>query len=296
MKSKTVRCIDSIRLYTESFGQDSKRACVLIAGMMNVGRFWTDEFCQALASQGWLVIRYDHRDIGSSSSVDWKEFPYTLSDLAADAISILDAYECDAAYFVGHSMGGYICQQIALDFPKRVIGFTAISSGPIGSTAETLVSLSISEKLTLGKTWMVLFCRRDSNDFEEKVNGFIKIWKYLSGSIQFDEDMARAYTTYLLTHNKHAIQAGHNHELVMRKIYATRQNILNLVERIEVPALIIHGEEDPFVLPREGKALAHAIPSSQLVMIPGMGHMMFNRDLETGIAAIIVNHLLKVIS
>src|ERR1700738_2860597 len=90
MQSRIVQSKESIKLYTESCGQATKMAFVLIAGAMAPGRFWTDEFCHALATKGCLVIRYDHRDIGLSSSVDWKTAPYTLMDLAADAISILD--------------------------------------------------------------------------------------------------------------------------------------------------------------------------------------------------------------
>ena len=89
-------------------------ACVLIAGAMAPGRFWTDTFCHALAKEACLVIRYDHRDSGLSSSVDWKTAPYNLTDLAADTIYLLDGYGIDTAYFVGHSMGGHICQQLTL--------------------------------------------------------------------------------------------------------------------------------------------------------------------------------------
>lgn len=271
MKSKSVQSTEAIELYTESFGQPSKIACVLIAGAMAPGRFWTDEFCKTLSSKKYLVIRYDHRDIGLSSTVDWKTAPYTLADLAADAIAILDAYGCEAAYFIGHSMGGHICQQIALNYPNRMVGFAAISSGPIGSTPDTDRPISDSEKATLDKTWDIFLSRKDSNDFEEMVDGFLEIWKYLNTSIPFDEKMARAYTIDLLTRTKHVIQAGNNHELVMRGLYESFPQQRNLIEKIKAPALIIHGGQDPLSLPRDGKALANAIPGSKLMMIPRMG-------------------------
>lgn len=290
IKSRSIHSTEAVQLYTESFGQPSKTACVLIAGAMAPGRFWTDEFCQALASHGCLVIRFDHRDIGLSSSVDWKTAPYNLGDLAVDAISILNSYGCEKAYFVGHSMGGHICQKIALNYPDRMIGCAAISSGPIGGTSDTDRPLSDSEKTTLDRTWEILLSRKDSNDFEERVDGFLKIWKYLNGSIPFDEEMARAYTIDLLTRTKHAIQAGNNHELVMRELYESLPHQRNLIERIRLPVLIIHGEQDPLSLPRDGRALAHAIPRSKLTIIPGMGHMIFNRNLETETAKMIQNH------
>lgn len=288
MKSKIVQKDDSIQLYTESFGQSTKMACVLIAGAMAPGRFWTDTFCHALGDEGCLVIRYDSRDIGLSSSVDWT---YNLADLAADAISLLDAYEIDRAYFIGHSMGGHICQRLALDYPKRVVGFTAISSGPIGGTPDTDRPLSNSEQTILDKTWEIFLSHKDSSDFEERVAGFLQTWKYLNASIPFDEEMARAYTIDLLTRTNHPIQAGNNHELVMRALYESLPGNRNLIEQIRVPVLIIHGEEDPLALPRDAKALANAIPGSQLIMISGMGHMIFNLELEGEIAAMVRNHM-----
>lgn len=290
MQSKNVQSTELVQLYTESFGKPSKIACVLIAGAMAPGVFWTDEFCQTLSLKGRFVIRYDHRDIGLSSSVDWKTAPYNLADLAADAIAILDAYGCEASYFVGHSMGGHICQKIALNYPNRVIGFTAISSGPIGGTSDTDRPLCDSEKSTMDKTWEIFLSRKDSNDLEERVDGFLKIWKYLNGTIAFNEEMARSYTINLLTRTKHAIQAGNNHELVMRELYESLPQQRNLIERIKAPALIIHGEQDPLSLLRDGKALSNAIPGCKLITVPGMGHMIFNRNLESEIIKMIQNH------
>ncbi len=101
MNSKTIHISKSINLYTESFGEASKKICILISGAMAPCRFWTDRFCNTLALGGSFVIRYDHRDIGLSSSTE-KETMYTLAELAADAISVLDTYGCEKAYFVGH--------------------------------------------------------------------------------------------------------------------------------------------------------------------------------------------------
>ena len=87
--SKKDVIVYGITIHTEAFGKSSDPACILIAGKMATARFWTDAFCQNLADQGFFVIRYDHRDVGESSEVDWQKTPYTMSDLAKDAISIL---------------------------------------------------------------------------------------------------------------------------------------------------------------------------------------------------------------
>lgn len=77
-----------------------KMAFVLIAGAMAPGCFWTDEFCHIMATDGCLVIRYDHRDIGLSSCIDWQTASYTLLDLATDVISINDTPKNLAEFLV----------------------------------------------------------------------------------------------------------------------------------------------------------------------------------------------------
>lgn len=291
MRSKIIQTSASIELYTEAFGELINGACLLISGAMAPACFWTNTFCESLASNGYLVIRYDHRDIGFSSAVDWHQAPYTLGDLAADAIAILDEYGIEAAYCIGHSMGGHICQRLALDYPERIKGFAAISSGPISSTKDTDVPLSEKEKSILEQTWKIFLSRKDSDKLEERVNGFMSIWRYLNGSIPFDEAMARAYTIDLLTRTKHPIKAGNNHELVMRNLHESLPNQCNLIEKIHVPALILHGSCDPLALPRDAKTLANAIQNSKLVMVSGMGHMMFNKELESDLIQEILKSL-----
>jgi pimeloyl-ACP methyl ester carboxylesterase len=88
-------------------------------GAMNPGLFWPDEFCQALAGSGLRVIRYDHRDTGRSSTIDFARHPYTLDELAADALAVLDGYGVEHAHLVGLSMGGYIAQILAARHAQR---------------------------------------------------------------------------------------------------------------------------------------------------------------------------------
>ncbi|OGN62026.1 MAG: hypothetical protein A3F40_04495 [Chlamydiae bacterium RIFCSPHIGHO2_12_FULL_27_8] len=80
----------NIKLHTEAFGKPSDPACLLIAGKMSTARFWTDEFCEYLTNQVYFVIKYDHRDVGQSSEIDWEKEAYDMSVLAKDAIEILN--------------------------------------------------------------------------------------------------------------------------------------------------------------------------------------------------------------
>jgi RimJ/RimL family protein N-acetyltransferase/pimeloyl-ACP methyl ester carboxylesterase len=269
--------IGSIRLHTECFGNSADPACLLIAGAMAPARFWTDAFCREMAKKRFFVIRYDHRDIGESSAV-WAKKPYVLADLANDAIGILDAYGIQRAYLAGHSMGGHICQRLAIDHPERILSMAIIASGPIGASTETDRPLTAEEQKILEKTWAIFLSRKE----EDAIEGYLSVWRYLNGNIPLNEEMARAYTHDLLKRSAHPIRAGNPHELVMRNLHIEKQR--GILKKIHVPTLVIHGDQDHLALPRDGQAVAHAIPHAHLKIIPGMGHMMFNRELERQIA------------
>src|SRR4029077_2666251 len=106
---------------------------------------WDEGFCQDLADRGFYVIRYDNRDAGLSTKMEaagpadivgaYSGHPapaYTLDDLAADAVGVLDALGIAAAHIVGASMGGFIAQLVAINHPDRVLSLTSIMSGPGG--------------------------------------------------------------------------------------------------------------------------------------------------------------------
>jgi pimeloyl-ACP methyl ester carboxylesterase/GNAT superfamily N-acetyltransferase len=285
---KTVRA-DHLHFHTEYFGNPNNPTCLLIAGAMAPARFWTDTFCELLVNAGFFVIRYDHRDIGESCSIDWQKTPYNLSDLARDAISILDAYGIKQAHFVGHSMGGYIAQTIGLEFPKQAFSICSISAGPIGATKETDSPLTDQEQAIQGKTWEIMLGRKDGRSKESMIQSFLPIWKYLNGEFPLNESMADAYTRDLILRSRHLIKAGNNHELVMRSLGLEQSR--GVLRKIDVPALIIHGELDPLVLPRHGISVAREITGSNLIIIPGMGHMIFHRELEERLVNLLSVHM-----
>ena len=165
---------DNIDLWTETFGKSEDPAILLISGAMAPARFWTDEFCTYLASQGFFVIRFDHRDTGLSSPVDYAKNPYDLDDLVEDVIAILDAYDLHNAHLIGHSMGGMIAQFCALKYPERCKSITVISGRSLKEPA-----LSEAEQELLKKTWEILLTNKSTLNYEESVEGFLKSYNYL---------------------------------------------------------------------------------------------------------------------
>lgn len=278
--------VNHIDLHTECFGQRADPTIVLIAGAMSTARFWNDEFCEGLA-ENHFVIRYDHRDIGESDSINWQTSPYSLSDLASDAIGILDHYDIEQAHFIGHSMGGYIVQQIAVSYPDRTKSIIPISAGPINPTPETEEALTEQEQAKLNQTWDVFLSRVDSEDKEDYIQGFLELWRYFNGTYVLDEDLARETAVDLLERNRHELKAENNHEKLMQNVHDTLNQKQGLMKNIQCPTLVISGREDQIILPRYGHAIANQIPHAELIIQPGMGHMFFNRQLQKILLAMI---------
>jgi len=286
--------VGDLKLHTETFGDASNPACVLIAGKMATARFWTNTFCQRLANAGFFAIRYDARDIGESSEIDWQKAPYTMADLAKDAISILDGYGIKKAHFVGNSMGGWICQKIGIEYPQRVLSLVIISAGPLEITEEFAIPLSRHEQEILDNTSKFFTTRKDGKTLEETVQSFLPAWRHLNADIPLDEEMANAFTRDFLTRAKNK-NRGKNHELVMLDFLAKMERTNNL-RKIHCPTLVIQGDKDPVVLPRHGKSVADTIMGAKLEMIEGMGHAFFNRALEEKIARLAVEHMKRATS
>jgi pimeloyl-ACP methyl ester carboxylesterase len=109
-----------------SFGDRADRALLLIRGAPSSMDRREDEFCARLAAGLRFVLRYDHRDTGRSVSYELGAPGYTVADLGADAVGLLDTFRLATAHFVGISTGGGIAQFLALDQPDRVASLTLI--------------------------------------------------------------------------------------------------------------------------------------------------------------------------
>ena len=158
--------IEDITIAYETIGSEKDRPLLLIAGLSSQLVTWPDEFCRRLADNGHFVIRFDNRDCGLSSKIESGgipdvealmadaiagrhiDTPYTLSDMAADAVGLLDTLSLDRAHVCGLSMGGMIAQVMAIEFPERVALLTSMMSttgrpglpGPTPEAMQAMVS------------------------------------------------------------------------------------------------------------------------------------------------------------
>lgn len=265
----------NLSLYTESFGNPDDAACLLISGAGAPARFWTDRFCHSLALNGYFVIRYDNRDTGLSTAVDYDLNPYSVFDLADDAVAILDAHDIEKAHVVGHSMGGLIAQILAVEYPGRVLSFTSLS---VGVTKTAHPPAEIME---------VLMQNNPQGNFEEDLPAFMRSWAIINGTVPLDETLAQAYTQDLYDRSIHKVGVAWNH-------IKCEQDLRDLPEKLKLnslPGLFLHGEKDPLIPPQAGRENAALTPHSKFMIIPGMGHMIFNQAIEDQILRHLLNHL-----
>ena len=114
------------RLMVETFGDKNNEACLFISGANS--SFWSDRLSDSLVSNGFFAIKYDHRDIGYSTKIDFDKNPYDVLQLAKDAIAIIDSLDVKKAHVIGHSMGGFIVQLSGMHNPERVLSMISASA------------------------------------------------------------------------------------------------------------------------------------------------------------------------
>jgi pimeloyl-ACP methyl ester carboxylesterase len=270
---------NGLRIWCEAIGDSSNPTVLLICGAGAPAHFWTDTFCQTLVQGGYRVIRFDHRDSGLSSAVDFLKEPYTVADLAEDAVAILNAFHIKKAHVIGHSMGGTIAQLLAIHHHDRLLSFTSMSVATVG------------EKTAPPKDVMdTLLANKPTQSFDESLEGFMHSWRLLNGDFPLDEEMAKAYTKELYTRSIHPVDVAWNHIHCQEGL----PDLSNKLSKIKVPGLFIHGKNDVMIPVEVAIHTANATPSSTLTIIQRMGHMIFHKGLQRQIAELLLQHFAKV--
>lgn len=269
-----------VNLWTEAFLHDhpQKPALICISGAGAPARFWTDEFCLDIFNSGFDVIRFDHRDCGLSDAIDWDSHPYTIEDLATDVIQIINSYGIQRSHVIGHSMGGIVAQWLAIKHPARLLSFTSMSVATCG------------HQCTPPKEFMdILMQNIPTQHFDNDLPAFLRSWNLLNGSCVMDEQAARKYTQDLYIRSQHKVGVAWHH-IWCEKDY---MDLKALLPTITLPGLFIHGEQDPLISLEGSLMTQRYTPNSKMLVIPHMGHMIFNRDIEKNITQALLSHLLS---
>lgn len=278
-----------VRLWTERTGRPDHPAVLLIAGASAQGYTFPDVMVDRLVGGGLQVIRFDHRDTGRSSIVDFDQDPYGLTDLAVDALAILDAYELQSAHVVGASMGGVIAQWLGVHKPDRVSSLTLLSTTPMGRDPGPVVERALAgqpadpDELP-PPTARFLQHLVDSAGTPPGVDADVVTFRVMNGDVRpFDEPAARAVLERCWARATDPSAAA-NHSLIGQKM---SPDLLVPLSTITAPTTIVHGDQDPLFTPAHAEALAAAIPGANLHIVPGMGHTYYSPNLPELLADLI---------
>lgn len=259
--------VDGIDLCTDSFGDPVNPVILLIMGAQSSLIWWEEEFCQRLADAGRFVIRYDNRDVGRSTTYEPGQPDYTFEDMADDAIRVLDAYNIKKAHIAGMSMGGMLTQMLALRHPERVLTITLLSTSNFASHLPPM-----EERV------MDFFSKMAAINWsnEQSVAEFaVERSRILVGTKHpFNGEKVSILAKKEFRRSNH-IASMSNHGLV-----TGGESYLSRTAEIKVPALIIHGTEDPIIPYEHGINLANEIPDAVLLTLEGVGHELHSDDWD----------------
>lgn len=280
---------NGIAIEVEDTGEAGRPVVLLVMGLGMQLTAWPPQFVQALQDAGYRVVRMDNRDIGLSQHFDELGMPnlllegfkhriglpvrapYTVADMAADAVGVLDALGIADAHVVGVSMGGMIAQRIALAVPARVRTLTSIMSssgsrylpGPRPHVLQALLG------------------RPKGTGFEAVVDHYVRLFQVI-GSPGFPTPEPE-----LRERIRASVQRGHHPAGTARQMAAVAADArrADALASLALPTLVIHGTDDPLVPFACGHDTARRIRGAKLVAVRGMGHDLpppvIERTLQT---------------
>lgn len=264
-----------MELEYDTFGSPDDPALLLVMGFTAQMIQWEVRFCEMLAGTGLHVIRFDNRDCGLSTKIDGVEvdtaavmgsalsggevppLPYLLSDMAADAVGLLDHLGIERAHVMGASMGGMIVQTIAIEHPTRVRSLISVMSTigdpaygqPAPEAMTALLSPPPADRqayIDSAPTWMVWQSRRH-------------------------RDAERSRRLAAESYDRSFYPEGAPRQLAA--IYGSGDRTARL-QTLDVPTLVIHGRDDTLITPSGGFRTAEVIPGAHLLFVADMGHDM----------------------
>lgn len=270
--------VNGVGLCTEPFGDPTDPPILLVMGLGASMLWWDEGFCRMLAGCGRLVIRYDHRDTGRSTTYEPGCPGYGGADLVADAAGVLDVYGLRAAHIVGVSAGGAMAQLLALDLADRVLSLVLTSTSP---------AIPVDRDLpppTGEFSRFVAGAEVEWSDRESVIEYLVGYSRLLAGGQRpFDEAACRDLL------RRDVERADNLASLRNHDVMAHDDRPHPPLSSITAPTLVIHGTADPMFPLAHGQALAEEIPGATLLQLDGAGHGVDRADWTTIVPAIVLH-------
>ena len=279
-------------LHYEQWGARADSPLLLLHGLSCQIIHWPPRLIDRLTGAGYRVIAMDNRDMGLSSQVqapaprvadllaamdDLSRHPppYTLSDMAGDAVALLNHLGQAGAHVVGLSMGGMIAQTLAIEHPERAFSLTSI------------MSTSGNPELPPGEPEaLAAFIADRPEDRDEAIAHYQRGWDTVAGP-HFD-----SLTDGLARFSEQAVDRGFSAQGFARQLLAIlhQPDRRQALGQVTAPGLVIHGGADPLVPLAAGEDTAEALPNGRLKVFGKMGHDL-PEPLLADIAAAIIDHV-----
>jgi len=267
---------NGIEIEYETAGARSDPALLLVMGLGAQLTIWPDALYEGLAKRGFFVIRYDNRDTGLSTDFgSWGvpniaeaigklisgkkvDAPYLLTDMAADAVGLLDALDIEQAHMVGASMGGMIVQIVAAHYPERTRSMVSImsTSGRPGLPPGKPAALAM------------LTAQPEGPSREQRVKHGLKLRQTIAGpGYPISEAELRAFVEKNVDRRWYP-EGGARQYL---SVIASGDRV-EMLKKVRVPTLVLHGEDDPLLPVACGRDVASLVPGAEIQTWPGWGH------------------------
>lgn len=261
-----------LAIFYDATGDPADPPVLLVAGLGQQLIRWEIEAVEDLATCGYFVIRFDHRDVGLSTKLDGKiniqavfaailtgrtpSVPYDLTEMGNDGFAVLDHLGIERAHVVGVSMGGMISQRMAIEAPERLADLTVIMS----TTGSTSVGQATPQA-------SAFFMRAPASSRDAAITATMEMMRVYWGPHHWDEQRAQQRAADAFDRSFYPEGVGRQFAAMLADGDRTEQ-----LRSLEVPTLVVHGEADPLIDVSGGAAIADAVPDAKLVTFPTMGH------------------------
>jgi pimeloyl-ACP methyl ester carboxylesterase len=248
-------------IYYETFGDRRDPALLMVNGLGSQCINYHEDWCAMFVAAGLYVIRFDNRDIGLSTSfenapVGAEGQAYTVTDMADDAVAVLDAEGIEQAHVMGMSMGGMIVQTMAIEHADRLLSMTSVMS----TTGEPEYGQASQEAFAL----LTAPPATDRESYVQRHLAGLRVW----GSPQFADD-ARWRRDAERAFDRAFRPSGTTRQFLGIRVSGHRGNQL---PSVSVPTLVIHGDRDTLIDQSGGRRTAELVPGARFELIEGMGH------------------------